>query len=243
MPENAKLTEWPKELPQWDTLSFEEKTLFIKQANVDPGLSGLHRPSGRPRHPGCRGSRRTRQHVNHLYQRRQWRERGRHAQRHAGRVHDVQWWSPSVKDQFLWYEFWIGSDLPGFPRRHGRGRSIPRSNGSSRLRRISAEPHRAWPMSWPGHINDAGNIRRQFHHIIDIVPTILEATGIPQPHDQRHRPTPDGWRQHDLYMGQGERRCPDPAHDEKIPRCWATGPSYPRGVGGVHHAGDPSHGN
>jgi len=36
-------------------------------------------------------------------------------------------------------------------------------------------------MSWPGHIADAGGIRRQFHHVIDIVPTILEATGIPQP--------------------------------------------------------------
>ena len=36
-------------------------------------------------------------------------------------------------------------------------------------------------MSWPGHVKDAGGIRRQFHHLIDIVPTILEATGIPMP--------------------------------------------------------------
>ena len=36
-------------------------------------------------------------------------------------------------------------------------------------------------MSWPGHIKDAGGIRTQFHHIIDIVPTILEATGIQAP--------------------------------------------------------------
>jgi len=36
-------------------------------------------------------------------------------------------------------------------------------------------------MSWPGHINDVGGIRRQFHHVIDVVPTILEATGIPAP--------------------------------------------------------------
>mgnify|MGYP003694035261 CR=1 FL=1 len=36
-------------------------------------------------------------------------------------------------------------------------------------------------VSWPGHINDAGGIRTQFHHMIDIVPTILEATGIPAP--------------------------------------------------------------
>jgi arylsulfatase A-like enzyme len=36
-------------------------------------------------------------------------------------------------------------------------------------------------VAWPGHITDAGGIRTQFHHMIDIVPTILEATGIPQP--------------------------------------------------------------
>ena len=36
-------------------------------------------------------------------------------------------------------------------------------------------------MSWPGHIKDVGGIRRQFTHVIDIVPTILEATGIPAP--------------------------------------------------------------
>ena len=36
-------------------------------------------------------------------------------------------------------------------------------------------------ISWPGHITDAGAIRTQFHHVIDIVPTILEATGIKAP--------------------------------------------------------------
>jgi arylsulfatase A-like enzyme len=36
-------------------------------------------------------------------------------------------------------------------------------------------------ISWPGHITDAGGIRTQFHHMIDIVPTILEATGVKAP--------------------------------------------------------------
>ena len=36
-------------------------------------------------------------------------------------------------------------------------------------------------VSWPGHITDAGGIRTQFHHIIDVVPTILEVSGIQQP--------------------------------------------------------------
>jgi arylsulfatase len=36
-------------------------------------------------------------------------------------------------------------------------------------------------VSWPNRIKDAGGIRHQFHHVVDIVPTILEATGIPAP--------------------------------------------------------------
>ena len=36
-------------------------------------------------------------------------------------------------------------------------------------------------ISWPKVIKDQGGIRNQFHHMIDIVPTILEATGIPAP--------------------------------------------------------------
>ncbi|MFN9249110.1 MAG: sulfatase-like hydrolase/transferase, partial [Planctomycetota bacterium] len=34
---------------------------------------------------------------------------------------------------------------------------------------------------WPKGIKSKGEIRDQFHHVIDIVPTILEATGVPEP--------------------------------------------------------------
>lgn len=36
-------------------------------------------------------------------------------------------------------------------------------------------------ISWPRRIADRGGIRHQFHHVIDVVPTILEAVGIPAP--------------------------------------------------------------
>ncbi|PZF77143.1 arylsulfatase [Aestuariivirga litoralis] len=36
-------------------------------------------------------------------------------------------------------------------------------------------------VSWPGHIDDVGGIRPQFAHVIDVVPTILEAAGIAAP--------------------------------------------------------------
>jgi len=36
-------------------------------------------------------------------------------------------------------------------------------------------------ISWPDRIKDKGGIRTQFHHVIDIAPTILEAVGVPAP--------------------------------------------------------------
>ncbi|VBA57542.1 arylsulfatase [Mycobacterium attenuatum] len=36
-------------------------------------------------------------------------------------------------------------------------------------------------VTWPRRINDCGGLRSQFHHVIDIAPTILEAAGIPAP--------------------------------------------------------------
>ncbi|PYL43558.1 MAG: arylsulfatase, partial [Verrucomicrobia bacterium] len=36
-------------------------------------------------------------------------------------------------------------------------------------------------ISWPGHIKDEGGLRQQFCHVNDVVPTILEVSGIPAP--------------------------------------------------------------
>jgi len=36
-------------------------------------------------------------------------------------------------------------------------------------------------ISWPARIKRNGQLRTQFHHVIDIAPTILEAAGIPEP--------------------------------------------------------------
>ena len=34
---------------------------------------------------------------------------------------------------------------------------------------------------WPKNIQAKGEIRRQYHHVIDVVPSILEAVGVPEP--------------------------------------------------------------
>lgn len=36
-------------------------------------------------------------------------------------------------------------------------------------------------MHWPRGVADPGSVRHQFHHVIDVMPTILEAAGIPEP--------------------------------------------------------------
>lgn len=36
-------------------------------------------------------------------------------------------------------------------------------------------------VSWPAHIKDKGGLRTQFHHVNDVMPTVLEATGIAAP--------------------------------------------------------------
>ncbi|AKB24809.1 Arylsulfatase [Methanosarcina sp. MTP4] len=40
----------------------------------------------------------------------------------------------------------------------------------------------AMAVSWPRGIKARGEIRQQFHHVIDILPTVLEAAGLPEPY-------------------------------------------------------------
>src|SRR5207237_5803097 len=36
-------------------------------------------------------------------------------------------------------------------------------------------------VSWPNRISGKGQVRQQFHHVIDVLPTILEVVGISEP--------------------------------------------------------------
>jgi arylsulfatase A-like enzyme len=36
-------------------------------------------------------------------------------------------------------------------------------------------------LHWPDKVTDRGGLRNQFHHVIDVLPTVLECAGIPQP--------------------------------------------------------------
>jgi len=41
---------------------------------------------------------------------------------------------------------------------------------------------------WPGRIAERGSVRAQFHHVIDVLPTVLEATGVTAPETYRGVP-------------------------------------------------------
>ena len=62
-------------------------------------------------------------------------------------------------------------------------------------------------ISWPKRIKDKGGLREQFMHVIDIVPTLLEVTGIPAPeYCGRHQAEADRGHQLRLHLRREERR-------------------------------------
>ncbi len=181
MPENAQLTEWPSTLPTWDSLSAEKKKLFIRQMDVYAAyLAYSDFEIGR-----------VVQAVEDLGQLDNTLiiyisgDNGASAEGMIdGTPNEFTTFNGvpvPVKAQYLFYPFW-GSDktFPHYaaPWAWAMGtpfkwvKQVPSHFGGTA---------QGVAMSWPGHITDVGGIRRQFHHVIDIVPTILEATGIPAP--------------------------------------------------------------
>jgi arylsulfatase A-like enzyme len=181
IPADAKLTAWPNELPEWDKLALDEKKLFIKQADVFGAyLAYTDYEIGR-----------VIQAVEDLGELDNTLiiyisgDNGASAEGMLnGTPNEFTTFNGipvPVKDQFLWYEFW-GSDktFPHFAAPWAWAFDTP----FKWMKQVAS--HRGGTaqgvcMSWPGHIKDVGAIRHQFHHVIDIVPTILEATGIKAP--------------------------------------------------------------
>ncbi len=181
MPQDARLTPWPDGLPQWDSLSFDEKKLFIRQADIYGAyLAYADHEIGR-----------VVQAVDDLGELDNTLiiyiggDNGASAEGMVnGTPNEFTTFngvSVPVKDQFLWYPFW-GSERT-FPH-YAAGWAWAMDTPFKWVKQVPSHfggTSQGVVMSWPGHITDAGGVRRQFHHVIDIVPTILEASGIPAP--------------------------------------------------------------
>jgi arylsulfatase A-like enzyme len=189
MPGNAKLTAWPDgqddyggaKLPQWDSLSLEQKKLFIRQADVYGAYEAYtDHEIGR-----------VIQAVEDLGQLDNTLiiyisgDNGASAEGMLnGTPNEFTTFNGvevPVKDQFLWYPFWGSeSTYPHFAAPWAWAFDTP----FKWVKQVASHfggTAQGMAISWPGHITDVGGVRRQFHHIIDIAPTILEAAGIPQP--------------------------------------------------------------
>jgi hypothetical protein len=181
MPPEAKLTPWPKELPEWDSLSFEQKQLFIKQADVYGAyLAYTDHQIGRVIQAVEDNGQLDNTLIIYIAG-----DNGASAEGMLnGTPNEFTTFNGvevPVTAQLLWYPFW-GSDktFPHFAAPWAWAMSTP----FKWVKQVASHfggTAQGMAISWPGHIGDPGGIRRQFHHFIDIVPTILEATGIPAP--------------------------------------------------------------
>ncbi len=182
IPADAKLTPWPDDLiKHWDELNDTEKKLFIKQADVfaayvaytdheigrviqaveDLGkldntlIIYITGDNGTSSEGGPTGT--------------------------PNEIAAVQGVHLPVEAQMQYYDAW-GSDRT-YPHM-SVGWTWAFGTPFSWTKMVSSHfggTKQGTAISWPNVIKDQGGIRNQFHHVIDIAPTILEAVGVPQP--------------------------------------------------------------
>ena len=188
IPPDAVLTPRPDAFPAWDSLSESEKKLYARQMEVYAGYQENCRLERRAAARRGAGDGRARQHARDLHLRRQRREHGGHDHRLVQRADDAERDRADARAAALADRPDTAGSTPGAPTRSrrttrapGRGRATRRSSGASRSPRTWAARATAWSSPGRERIRDAGALRSQFTHCIDIGPTILEAAGIPEP--------------------------------------------------------------
>jgi arylsulfatase len=182
IPQDAKLTPWPDNfLKKWDTLNAEEKKLFIRQADVYAAyLAYTDHEIGRVIQAVEDMGKLDNTLIIYISG-----DNGASAEGSPnGTPSEVLQFNGvelPVAEQMKFYDAWGSQStynhmaVPwawAFDTPYKWTKQVPSFFGGTR---------QGMAISWPGHITDKGGVRWQFHHVIDIVPTILEATGIPAP--------------------------------------------------------------
>lgn len=181
IPANAKLTPWPDFLEKWDALSAEDKKLFARQAEVYAAyLAYTDHEIGRVIQAVADMGKLDDTLIIYISG-----DNGSSAEgTTVGTPNEVASLNGvvlPVKEQMKFYEAW-GTDQTyphmavawtwAFDTPFQWTKQVASHFGGTR---------QGMAIAWPKRIKDAGGIRPQFHHVIDILPTILEATGIPEP--------------------------------------------------------------
>jgi arylsulfatase A-like enzyme len=181
IPADAKLTAWPKDLPQWDTLSQEEKKLYIRQADVYAAyLAYTDHEIGRVVQAIEDAGKLDNTLIIYIS--------GDNGASPEGTLHGLysefailNGIHPTVADNMKFYDAW-GTDqtYPHYAVPWAWALDTP-YQWTKEVASHFGGTRNGMAMAWPARIKDKGGIRHQFHHVIDIVPTILEAAGLPQP--------------------------------------------------------------
>lgn len=183
IPQTAKLTPWPDDLiKSWDKLSDDEKKLFIRQADVFAAfVAYADNEIGRVVQAVDDLGKLDNTLIIYIEG-----DNGTSAEGQPnGTPNEVAMFNqinPSVEEQLKYfYDVW-GTDKTynhmsigwawAFDTPFSWTKQIVSHFGGTR---------QGMAISWPKVIADKGGIRNQFHHVIDVVPTILEAAKIKQP--------------------------------------------------------------
>jgi arylsulfatase A-like enzyme len=182
IPASAQLTSWPDDIPRWDSLSEVQKKLYARQAEVFAAYTAYtDYEIGR-----------VIQHVEDLGKLDNTLiiyidgDNGTSAEGTLSGTYNEMTAYNGIFDapmplQLLHYENW-GSDKTYAHMSVGWAWAFDAPfKWTKQVASHFGGTRQGLAISWPGHIKDVGGIRTQFHHMIDIVPTILEATGVKAP--------------------------------------------------------------
>jgi len=181
VPRHTKLTPWPDDLPKWDTLSADEKKLFSRQAEVYAAyVAYTDHEIGRVIQAVDDLGKLDNTLVIYIEG-----DNGTSAEGSAiGTPFDmaaIQGVNVPVEDQLKFYDVWGSSvTTPHMSVAWSWAFDTP-FKWTKQVASHFGGTRQGMAVAWPNRIKDAGGIRTQFHHMIDIVPTILEATGVQAP--------------------------------------------------------------
>jgi arylsulfatase A-like enzyme len=181
IPANAKLTAWPDSVPRWDTFSPEERKMLARQAEVYAAyLAYADHEIGRVIQAVDDMGKLDDTLVIYI-----GGDNGASPEGTTlGTPNEFATFNSVVvplKDQMKDYDAW-GSDAT-FPH-YAVGWAWAFGTPFKWTKQVASHfggTRQGMAISWPKRIKDAGGLRHQFHHVIDIMPTILEAAGIEMP--------------------------------------------------------------
>ncbi len=181
IPPGTQLTAWPDSLPKWDTLNANEKKLFVRQADVFAAyVAYTDHEIGRVIQSVQDLGKADNTLIIYISG-----DNGTSAEGSTiGTPFDlaaIQAIDIPVDDQLKFYDVWGSAQTtPHMSVAWSWAFDTP-FKWTKQVASFFGGTRQGMVMSWPGHITDVGGIRSQFHHMIDIVPTLLDATGIPAP--------------------------------------------------------------